>query len=179
MSLLSASPASLRILRDHLVAADPRKAPDRLHAAGSATGEALFREFQQRLAHRTGLDTPGLLDTRWLGPMVSEFFADLGWGVVSLVELGDDAILVDATEWAEAGGGAHGKPSCHFSTGMLSAFLAGIAGSPVTIVEAECQSAGHAACRFLLTSEDLALVLRDLVVAGGDWRTVISAAHPA
>lgn len=179
MSLLSISPASLRILCDHLMAADPLKAPDRLHAAGSATGEALFREFRQRLAHRTGLDTPGLLDARWLGPMVSEFFADLGWGVVSLVELGDDAILVDAAEWAEAGGGSPGRPSCQFSAGVLSAFFGGIAGGPVAVVETECQGAGNAACRFVLTSDDLALVLRDLVAAGGDWRSVIAAAHPA
>jgi predicted hydrocarbon binding protein len=179
MSSVLLASTSLRLLREQLIAADPRGAPGVLLAAGRETGALLVEQFQVRLAHRTGLEEPGLLDARWLGPLLSEFLAETGWGTASLVELGDEAILLDAPEWAEAQPSHATEPGCHFSVGMLTALLSAIAGAPVRVVEVECRTAGAAACRFVVGSDDLMTVLRDLVLAGGDWRTAITAAHPA
>lgn len=177
MSSLTIAPGSLRQVRERLLTLDPDRAPEWLRAAGTETGALLLRHFQARLAHRTGLDDPALLDARWLGPLLGESLAETGWGAASLVDLGDDAILLDAPEWAESGSGAPAGSGCHFSVGMLTALFSGLAGTPVAVVEVECRATGASACRFAVGADDMAAVWRDVVAAGGDWRTTISTPH--
>jgi hypothetical protein len=176
---LPIAPASLRALAGHLRATAPLHAAEWLRRAGADTGAALLASFHERLARRTGLEEPGRLDARWLGPLLSEHLAESGWGAAALVELGDEAILLDATEWGESVAGRADAPCCHFSVGALSAFFTGIAGTAVQVVEVECRGAGAAGCRFVIGSDELLAVLRDLVAAGGDWRAAITAAHQA
>jgi hypothetical protein len=173
------APASLRTLAQRLRALAPADAAEWLRTAGADTGATLLASFTERLARRTGLEEPGQLDAHWLGPLLSEHLAEAGWGSAALVELGDEAILLDASEWGESIAGNADAPCCHFSVGALSAFFTGLAGTPVQAVEVECRGAGAAGCRFVIGSEELLAVLRDLVAAGGDWRAAIAAAHQA
>jgi predicted hydrocarbon binding protein len=170
MTLFMIAPASLHRLRRELDAAGTETTARILHEAGFATGQALGSTWRNRIAEQTGLDEAGELDARWFGPLLDEMCVDLGWGSITLSELGDQAVLLEAGEWAEALPDSAEVPSCHFTAGALAAFLTGLAGAPVAALEVECRSSGAGACRFLAGSQETLAVAWDLMMAGGDWR---------
>jgi bacteriochlorophyll 4-vinyl reductase len=175
MSFLCIAPASLHRLRQQLDAHDPVAAAKLLHEAGFATGEALAAGWPDRIAQRTGLTDPGELDSRWFGPLLAEVAAEVGWGTLSLTELGDEAVLIDSEDWAEALPDTCSHPACHFTAGALAAFLSAQAGSPIAVLEVECRSSGSEMCRFAVGSTELLASVWDLLTAGGAWRDAFAA----
>lgn len=172
------APASLHRLRRALDAAGPATAARTLHEAGFATGEALGARWRNRLAEQTGLDEAGQLDTRWFGPLLDDMCVDLGWGSLTVSELGDQAVLLETGDWAEASPETAETPACHFTAGALAAFLTGLAAAPIAVLEVECRSSGNEACRFLAGSQEMLAVAWDLMVAGGDWREAFAPVRP-
>jgi hypothetical protein len=167
---VSIAPASLHRLRRRLERYGAGEGAAILHDAGFATGESLSAAWRNRVAERTGLGDPSALDTRWFGPLLDELCVTLGWGSLSVTPLGDTALLLESGDWAEAdphGGAAAG---CHFTCGCLAAFLTAQAGSALGVLEVECRTAGHDACRFLAGAEATLGMVVDLLAAGGDWR---------
>lgn len=175
MDAFTIDAASLHRLRRELDGSGPAASARILHEAGFATGEALTARWRNRIAERTGLDEAGRLDTRWFGPLLDEMCVDLGWGSLTVTELGREALLLEAGEWAEAEPGSARHPACHFTAGALAAFLTAQARAPIAVLEVECRSAGAEACRFLAGSSEQLSVAWDLIVAGGSWRDAFAA----
>jgi predicted hydrocarbon binding protein len=131
-----------------------------LQEAGFAGGEQLFGAYSAWLAETCGVATPADLDARHLSDMLARFFADYGWGAVTVRPLGDAVLALDSSEWAEASdeGGAE-YPSCHLSCGLLADFLGRMSDGMVAVMEVECRSRGDGRCRFLAGApETLGLV---------------------
>ena len=55
-----------------------------LQEAGFAGGEQLFGAYSAWLAETCGVARPAELDARHLSDMLSRFFADYGWGAISV-----------------------------------------------------------------------------------------------
>ena len=163
------APDSLHRLRRRLQAAGPGIAADILQDVGFATGEALYDQWLARVAERTGLDDAGRLDSRWFGTLLDELCVSRGWGSISVTQVGDRALLLEASDWAEAEPGAIQHPGCHFSCGCFAAFLTAQAGAPLAVLEVECRSRGDRACKFLGGSAESLSVVYDLLAAGRPW----------
>lgn len=175
MDTFTIAPASLhRLARDLREAGGPTAARI-LHEAGFASGETLAALWRNRVAERTGLDEAGHLDARWFGPLLDQLCVALGWGSLSVSDLGDEAIVLESGDWAEAEPGSASVPSCHFTAGALAAFLTGQAGAPMAVLEVECRSAGAETCRFLAGSSEMLSLAWDLLTAGRDWREAFAA----
>lgn len=130
-----------------------------LQEAGFAGGEDLFAAYTDWLSRSYGV-APGDLDAQYLGEVLSRFFAECGWGSLSVRPLGAAVLALDSAEWAEAAedGGAE-FPSCHLSCGLLADFLGRMSDGMVAVMEVECRSRNDARCRFLAGApETLALV---------------------
>lgn len=175
MDTLTIAPASLHRLSRDLRAAGGATASRILHEAGFASGEMLTDAWRNRIAGQTGLDEAGRLDVRWFGPLLDQLCVSLGWGSLSISELGDQAVVLESGDWMEADPDTATVPSCHFSAGALAAFLTGQAGAPIAVLEVECRSAGADACRFLAGSPEMLSVVWDLLAAGSDWREAFGA----
>jgi len=175
---VSIAPASLHRLRRRLERHSGGEGVAILHDAGFATGESLAAAWQTRVAERTGLQDPAALDARWFGPLLDELCVTLGWGSLSVTPLGDAALLLESGDWAEAEPHGGSGSGCHFTCGCLAAFLTAQAGSPIGVLEVECRTAGHDACRFLAGAEATLGVVVDLLAAGGDWRAAFDAPAP-
>lgn len=175
MASMLIAPTSLHRLRHRLTALAPAESAAILQDAGFATGEALTAAWRNRVAERTGLDDPAGLDTRWFGPLVDELCVTLGYGSLTITPQGDAALLLESGDWAEAEPGHGGAPGCHFTCGCLAAFLTGLAGAPLGVLEVECRTAGDDACRFLAAGEAMLALVLDLQAAGGDWRDALPA----
>jgi bacteriochlorophyll 4-vinyl reductase len=179
MYFLCIAPASLHRLRQQLHSQDPVAAARLLHEAGFATGEALAAAWQQRIAERTGLEDPAHLDSRWFGPLLAEVATEFGWGSLALSDLGDEAVLLDSTDWAEALPNTSAHPACHFTAGALAAFLSAQAGTAIAVLEVECRSSGAEQCRFAAGSTEVLAAAWDLLAAGGAWRDAFAATRQA
>src|SRR5215212_6282251 len=73
-----------------------------LQEAGFAGGEELYGEYTAWLRSTRGLERPADLDARFLEEALSQFFAEQGWGAVSIHTLGGAVMALDSAEWAEA-----------------------------------------------------------------------------
>lgn len=179
MSTFTIAPASLHRLSQELREAGSATAARILHEAGFAAGETVAALWRNRIAEQTGLEDAGRLDSRWFGPLLDQLCVDLGWGSLSVSDLGDEAMLLESGDWAEASVGSATVPACHFTAGALAAFLSSQAGAPLAVLEVECRSAGHDACRFVAGSSEMLAVAWDLLAAGRDWREAFAATRPA
>jgi hypothetical protein len=175
----SIAPASLHRLRRRLLDAGPGVAAEILQEAGFATGEALGAAWQSRIAERTGLDDPGMLDASWFGPLLGELCVTLGWGTLTSEPIEQRALLLSSSDWAEAEPRGSEHPGCYFTCGCLAAFLTAHAGASLAVLEVECRSSGSTQCRFLAGSSETLAAVYDLIAAGGHWRGAFSAAQPA
>lgn len=171
----SIAPASLHRLRRRLVASGPGVAAAILQDAGFATGESLNTAWRERITERTGVADAGQLDATWFGPMLGELCASLGWGDLSVIAVGDRALLLSSGDWAESEPGSAEHPGCYFTCGCLAAFLTAQAGAPLAVLEVECRSTGAAACRFLAGSAETLAAVYDLVSAGRRWSEAFAA----
>jgi len=145
---------ALRQLHVTLLRDAPEAALSILQEIGFAAGEGVYQAFCAWLPAETGVGRPDELDAGRLNDVLSAFFRHTGWGAVSVAPLGNAALVVDSSDWAEADPGSADAPMCFFSSGMLADFLGRLSGEPVSVMEVECRSRNDARCRFLSASPD-------------------------
>ena len=137
-----------------------------LREVGFATGEALYEGFDNWARTHYHVDSPRALDTAYLGEALAGFFAEAGWGTVTLTEVTPTVLGLDAPDWAEAAPHGAEYPCCHFSCGMLADFFTRLGGSQAAVMEVECGSRGEARCRFLVGSPDLLTYVYERMTTG-------------
>lgn len=125
-----------------------------LQEAGYAGGNALYQAFAGWCASH-GFAMPEHMAAPEFEQYAAAFFAELGWGAVSVGMLHDSVMTIDSANWAESDpASAMQFPGCYLSAGMLADFFGRIAGTPLTVMEVECRSMGSERCRFLLGSSE-------------------------
>jgi predicted hydrocarbon binding protein len=145
-----------------------------LQEAGFAGGEELFAEFTEWLAATRGVERPADLDAEFLGEVLSQFFAEHGWGALEIQRLGDAVLALDAAEWAEAADEGRGEfPSCYLTCGLLADFLGRLSDGPVAVMEVECRSRGDARCRFLAGAPETLSTVYDRMAQGSGYRDAL------
>jgi hypothetical protein len=172
VSTLPIAPASLHLLRRCLESEGVDVAAV-LTPAAAATGHALTGRWGALVRSRGRLDDPSHLDVRWFGPLLRELLAGEGWGTLDAADLGGTAVLLESFDWAEAEPGSTASPACHFTVGMLEAFLGDLGGEPLSVLEVDCRSAGGDSCAFLASSPEVIEAAVDLLAAGGSWREAV------
>lgn len=176
-SPLRPHPAGLRIgrrvlhqLRASLERDTGLQASTYLQEAGFAGGEELYAEFTEWLVATRGVERPGELDMRHLSEVLSEFFADQGWGALTATPLTPAVLALDSTEWAEAAAEGRGEfPSCHLTCGLLADFFGRLSDGLVAVMEVECRSRGDGRCRFLAGAPDTLGILYDRMAQGTSY----------
>lgn len=155
-SALSAIPrTSLSTLRASLVRDMGDGFATVLQEAGYAGGESVLAAMRDWCA-ANGLGAPETLAYSQFQAAAARFFADTGWGGVSLEPIGDAAVAFDSSDWAEADPAAKMPyPSCYYTVGMLADVFGRVAGGPMQCLEVECRSVGAERCRFLLASPEV------------------------
>ena len=147
------------------------RAPDQaiaiLQEAGYAAGEGLFRSFAD--AH-----SPTDLDADLLAETLSEFFANGGWGTLTMSPVGTGALALDSSDWVEADPGTSETPMCFFSAGMLADFLGRLSDEPVSVMEVECRSRGDARCRFLSATPEVLQRVYEGMTEGRTYEEALS-----
>ncbi len=138
-----------------------------LQEAGFAGGAELFDAYTGWLAAAYQVTRPAELDAQYLSDVLSRFFAEYGWGSLTVHPVGDAVLALDSIEWAEASdeGGAE-YPSCHLSCGLLADFLGRMSDGLVAVMEVECRSRGDARCRFLAGAPETLATLYDRMAQG-------------
>lgn len=138
-----------------------------LQEAGFAGGEELFAAYTAWLNTTYGVARPGDLDAGHLSDVLSRFFAETGWGPLTVQPLGSAVLALDSPEWAEAGdGGGTAYPSCHLSCGLLADFFGRMSNGTLAVMEVECRSRDDARCRFLAGSPDTMATVYDRMAQG-------------
>ena len=140
-----------------------------LQEAGFAGGEELYAEFVAWLTRTRGVEGPAHLDLRFLGEVLGEFFAEQGWGSLSVTPLHPAVVAFDAKEWAEATEGGGEFPSCHLTCGLLADFFGRVADGVVAVMEVECRSRGDGRCRFLAGAPETLSALYDRMAQGASY----------
>jgi predicted hydrocarbon binding protein len=151
------------------------QAATHLQEAGFAGGEELYEVFARWLSAEKQVDSPGDLDVQFLGEVLSEFFAQQGWGKLTVLPLGDAVLALDSTDWAEALDQPQGEyPSCHLSCGLLADFLGRVSQGQVAVMEVECRTRGDQKCRFLAGAPETLSVLYDRMAQGSGYVEAIA-----
>jgi predicted hydrocarbon binding protein len=141
-----------------------------LQEAGFAGGEELYGEFTEWLLATRGVERPAVLDAKFLDEALSQFFAEQGWGALSVQALGGAVLALDSTEWAEASDEGRGEfPSCHLTCGLLADFFGRLSDGLVAVMEVECRSRGDARCRFLAGAPETLSALYDRMAQGASY----------
>lgn len=145
-----------------------------LQEAGYAGGNALYQAFT-RWAAKRGLPVPENMPAPEFEQRATEFFAELGWGAMSVGTLHDAVITLDSSNWAEADpSSAMQFPGCYLSSGLLADFFGRIAGTPLAVMEVECRSMGSQRCRFLLGSTETMQYVYDGMTTGIPYESTLS-----
>jgi predicted hydrocarbon binding protein len=146
------------------------QAATHLQEAGFAGGEELYNAFASWLADKRKVERPADLEMQFLGEVLSEFFAEQGWGKLTVMPLGSAVLALDSTDWAEALDVPQGEyPSCHLSCGLLADFLGRISLGLVAVMEVECRSRGDARCRFLAGAPETLSIIYDRMAQGAGY----------
>jgi len=180
-------PAGLRIgrrvlhqLRASLERDTGLQASTYLQEAGFAGGEELYAEFSEWLLGTRGVERPAELDTQFLSEVLSEFFADQGWGALTATPLGPAVLALDSMEWAEAAEDGRGEfPSCHLTCGLLADFFGRMSDGLVAVMEVECRSRGDGRCRFLAGAPETLSALYDRMAQGTGYADALGPSSPA
>jgi len=164
---LNLSPKALRVLRASLERDHGLPAAAYLQEAGFAAGEDTFAAFEAWLKKTHGIATAGDLDATYLEEVVSEFFAEHGWGTLKLTQVSPAVLALDSADWAEANPEKGAQyPCCHVSSGLLADFLGRLAGQTVAAMEVECRTRGDDGCRFLVGSPETLAAVYERMSAG-------------
>jgi predicted hydrocarbon binding protein len=141
-----------------------------LQEAGFAGGEELYAEFAAWLQATRGVERPSDLDAQFLSEVLSQFFAELGWGPLTAQPLGQAVLALDSAEWAEASEESRGEfPSCHLTCGLLADFFGRLSDGLVAVMEVECRSRGDARCRFLAGAPETLSTLYERMAQGSSY----------
>lgn len=162
---ISIPAASLHALRRALQSAG-QDVGELLQTAGAAAGPTMLAAFGDWLHAERGVDDVGHLDQAHLDEALSAFFGHLGWGTLVAAPLGGGFLAIDSSDWAEAELGASEWPTCHFTAGMLPAFLGRVSGHALGAIETECRSRGDFHCRFVVGAPENLKVLYERMTAG-------------
>jgi predicted hydrocarbon binding protein len=162
---ISIPAASLHTLRRGLESAGV-DAGEVLQHAGAAAGPTMLAAFGDWLHQERGVDSVAQLDRAHFDEALSAFFGHLGWGTLTVHPLGGGFLAIDSSDWAEAELGGSEWPTCHFSAGMLPAFLGRVSGHALAAIETECRSRGDFHCRFVVGAPDNLKVLYERLTAG-------------
>jgi hypothetical protein len=130
----------------------PDDAAHTLRAAGHAAGESLHEAFAAAAVGRGAEPQQQLaeLDGAIFWQLLGDFFANRGWGRLRFRQVHEGVGALESDDWFEAAGGERaGRPSCHFTTGMLANLLGATSGEQVAVLETSCRSAGGEQCVFL------------------------------
>lgn len=171
---ISIPAASLHALRRALQIAG-QDAGHFLQDAGAAAGPTMFSAFGEWLHTERGVDDVGHLDQAHLDAALSAFFGHLGWGTVAVSPLGGGFLAIDSNDWAEAEVGRSEWPTCHFSAGMLPAFLGRVTDHALAAMETECRSRGDSSCRFVVGAPENLKVLYGRITAGASLEEAVRA----
>ena len=146
---------------------DTHQAAAYLQEAGFAGGEELFAAYSAWLADGFGVGRPADLAADHLNDVLGRFFAETGWGTLTVTQIAPSVLALDAEDWAESGdqtGAVY--PSCHLSCGLLADFLGRMTEGTVAVMEVECRARGDARCRFLAGSPETLGTLYDRMAQG-------------
>ena len=148
--LLGVGNQILHTLRQSLTRDLGDRAAVYLQEAGFAAGEQVYECFLSWLPEFTGVDDPANLDSATLGEVLSAFFEALGWGELTIEQVGKGALLITAPEWAEADPEANSpQTSCYVTSGLFTDFLGRLSAVPVAVMEVECRTRTDQQCRFI------------------------------
>jgi predicted hydrocarbon binding protein len=151
-----------------------------LQEAGFAGGEELYAEFSEWLLANRGVEHPAEMDVEYLSDVLSEFFADQGWGRLEATPLGASVLALDSPEWAEATDDSRGEfPSCHLTCGLLADFFGRLSQGLVAVMEVECRSRGDGRCRFLAGAPETLSALYDRMAQGTGYAEALGLSSPA
>lgn len=149
-------------------------APAILQEAGYASGPALYQAFVNWCTQH-GYGAPEEVAASTFHQLATAYFAELGWGSVSVTTLSDAVVTVDSADWAEADPtSAMQFPGCYLSSGMLADFFGRLAGAQLTSMEVECRSMGHERCRFILGSAETIQHVYDSLTQGISYEDALS-----
>jgi predicted hydrocarbon binding protein len=151
-----------------------------LQEAGFAGGQELYAEFADWLLATRGVERAQELDVQFLSEVVSEFFAEQGWGALEATPLGPAVLALDSSEWAEAADEGRGEfPSCHLTCGLLADFFGRLSDGLVAVMEVECRSRGDARCRFLAGAPETLSSLYDRMAQGTSYADALGLSSPS
>jgi predicted hydrocarbon binding protein len=129
-------------------------APAWFQEAGYAAGPGLFDAFSQ-WCNANGYGAPESTAVATFQQLAAHWFAELGWGTVTVSTLHESVVAIDSPDWAEADPASGMQyPGCYMSSGMLADFFGRLAGAQLVPMEVECRSMGHERCRFILGSAE-------------------------
>ena len=168
------SRAALRQLHASLMSRAPDQAIAILQEAGYAAGEGTYRAFGAWLPERAGVERPEDLDAELLAEVLSDFFAQTGWGSLTISPIGTLGLALDSPDWAEAEPEGAQTPMCFFSAGMLADFLGRISGEAVSVMEVECRCRGDARCRFLSATPEVLQRVYEAMTEGRAYEEALS-----
>ena len=172
----TSDPTVVRQLHSSLMSRAPDQAIAVLQEAGYAAGEGTYRAFGAWLPARAGVDRPEDLDAELLPEVLSDFFAQAGWGTLTISPVGTGALAVDSPDWAEAEAETTQTPMCFFSAGMLADFLGRLSGEPVSVMEVECRCRGDTRCRFLSATPEVLQRVYEGMTEGRTYEEALSGA---
>ena len=146
-----------------------------LQEAGYAAGEQIYGTFIRWLPEHTGLSDPAELDSEALEDVLSAFFQALGWGGVTVTQIGRAGLAITSSDWAEAEPEAGASlPSCYIASGMFADFISRLAGMPVAVMEVECRTRAEPRCRFLVGAPETMGAVYDAMMSGQDYESVLA-----
>jgi len=150
----------------------PDAAARALRTAGFAAGNALYAALNAGAENQPvdGMNA----EVFWKRLVL--LFSSRGWGNLSTAQLHPGIGALDSTNWVEAvpEAGA-GRPSCHFTTGLLANLLGNAAGAEVAVLEIECRSKGDARCRFAFGAPEIMGAVYQYMLDGADAERSIAA----
>ena len=176
-AMLALPSPTLATLRRALLGGGDPEAAIRLQEAGSAGGEACYEAFTNWL-EALGRGAPDTLAFDEFAQAAGDFFAEIGWGSLSIASLHDAAITIDAAEWAESAEPSGDEaPTCFVSSGLFADFFGRVADAPLAVLEVECRAAGADRCRFLVASVEVLEAVYGALAAGEPYENVLEAAR--
>ena len=138
-----------------------------LQDVGFAGGEEIYGALSEWCRSAYGVDRPADLDVQHLGEALSRFFAEMGWGRLTVRPLGPAVLVLDSSEWAEAvDDGGSEYPSCHLSCGLLADLFGRISDGLMAVMEVECRSCSDVRCRFLVGAPETLGTLYERMTGG-------------
>jgi predicted hydrocarbon binding protein len=176
--MLSISSNLFHNLRRSIERAAGNMSPQILQEVGFSSGEEMYDAFADWLRDTKGVDAPEELDASFLADILSEFFAHLRWGQLTIERVGPAALAIDASNWVEnirSPDDAVG-PICHFSTGVFAALFGRLAEDVVAVMEVDSPDAGHGVCRFLVGAPETLQAVFEAISEGRDYHAILTSA---